>query len=394
MKNKNTSLLFASYQARKTKAEKTAFIQHACSAASDAGFMSNVENTKNGARNVVVGDVNSAAIVYTAHYDTPSKSMLPSYIFPKLPILTTLYQIFVALLILVPTAAAFVLPVIILPGTGLALSLSVLAGIVLAAGVFTALICLLLCGRSCPNNANSNTSGVAALFEIMANMPSEYRSKVAFVFFDGATNGLLGSSDFSKTHKHLGKKLFLNFDCIGVGENFVLAFRSGAAKYISAVEKAFPSMGKIKTEIISGAKRIPSDHNNFKCGIGVSAFEKNGGILHLTIKNNGTDTMYSEENIAYAASAAINVAKFVLVPDAISTSKFEQYVKADVALKVEASKVNEPAAKAPVEDKAADNPNKEKAPADEVKEAPAEEQKAETESPAAEEQTEETVETK
>ena len=91
------------------------FIQHACSAAADAGFMSNVENTKNGARNIIIGDVNSASVIYTAHYDTAAKSPIPSFIFPKFPILTTLYQMAVAIAMLIPTALAFALCALVLP---------------------------------------------------------------------------------------------------------------------------------------------------------------------------------------------------------------------------------------------------------------------------------------
>jgi hypothetical protein len=285
--------------------------------------MSNVENTKNGARNIIVGNVDSAEIVYTAHYDTTAKSLLPSFIFPKIPILTTLYQVMLGLLILLPAAALFTISVLLLPATGLSLSICVLAGIILAAVVFVFSLRFLMCGRSCKNNANSNTSGVATLFEAMADMPSEYRSRVAFIFFDGTINGLVGSSDFAKKHKHLNKKLFLNFDCVGVGDDFVVAFRSGAAKYVAAIEKAFASTSKFKTQVISGGKRLPSDHNNFKCGVGVSAFKKKNSTLYLDITNDDTDTVCNSDNVDYAAAAAVNVAKFIFDPNAMSTPAFE-----------------------------------------------------------------------
>ncbi len=321
MKNKNTTLLFASYQARKTKAQKTSFIQHACSAAADAGFMSNVENTKNGAKNVVVGDVNSASVVYTAHYDTASKSPIPSFVFPKAPILTTLYQVAIALLMLVPSAVAFLLSVYLLPLTTLPMTVCVLAGILLAAGAFVFCLYKFLCGPAAQNSANSNTSGVATLFEIMETLPSEYRSKVAFVFFDGSLNGLIGSGDFVKSHKHIGKKLFINFDCVGVGDRFVVALTRGAAKFSTAIDAAFASTGKIKTEVVAGAKRIPSDHNKFKCAIGVSAFEKSGGSICLKIKNDDTDTVCNDENVAYAANAGVNLVRFIFDPAAINAPK-------------------------------------------------------------------------
>ncbi len=321
MKNKNTALLFASYQARRTKTQKTSFIQHACAAAADAGFMSNVENTKNGARNVVVGDINSASVVYTAHYDTASKSPIPGFIFPKAPILTTLYQIAFALIMLVPSAVVFLLSAFLLPLISIPGSISVLVGILLAAGAFVFCLYWFLCGPAVNNTANSNTSGVATLFEIMEAVPAEYRSKVAFVFFDGSVNGLIGAADFAKSHKHINKKLFLNFDCVGVGDHFVVALTRGAAKFSTAIDAAFASTGKIKTEVVSGANRIPSDHNKFKCAIGVSAFEKTGNRLCLKVKNDDTDTVCSDENIAYAANAGVDLVRFIFDPAAISVPK-------------------------------------------------------------------------
>lgn len=336
MKNKNSTLLFASYQARKTKAQKTSFIQLACATAADAGFMSNVENTKNGARNIVVGDINSASVVYTAHYDTPSTSPICSVIYPKNPLRTTLRQVAIALLMLLPSLVAFLLPTYLLPLISVPKAISVLAGILLAAGAFVFCLKKFLCGPAVQNNANSNTSGVATLFEIMEAMPAEYRSKVAFVFFDGSINGLIGAGDFAKSHKHIGKKLFLNFDCVGVGNHFVVALSRGAAKFSTAIDAAFASTGKIKAEVISGSKRIPSDHNKFKCAIGVSAFEEVGGSLRLKIKNDDTDTVCSGENLEYAATAGVNLARFIFDPTEINAPKVAPVIK-------EEPKVEEPA---------------------------------------------------
>lgn len=321
MKNKNTALLFATYQARKTKAQKTAFIQHACSAAADAGYMSNVENTKNGARNVVVGDVSSASVVYTAHYDTGSQSPIAGLIFPKTPILTTLYQVICALLMLVPSAVAFLLSVYLLPLTTLPMAVCVLVGIVLAAVALVLCLRKFLCGPEKKNNANYNTSGVATLFEIMEAVPSKYRSKVAFVFFDGSINGLIGAADFAKSHKHISKKLFVNFDCVGVGDRFIVALTRGAARFSTAIDAAFASTGKIKAEVMSGANRIPSDHNKFKCAIGVCAFEDTNSGIRLKINNNDDDTVCSDENVSYAANAGVNLVRFIFDPAEINAPK-------------------------------------------------------------------------
>ena len=325
--NKNTTAVLASYQARRTKNQKAAFAQHVCSAASECGFTANVETTKNRAKNIVVGDVKNASVVYTAHYDTASVSFVPNFIFPKAPILTKLYQIAVALAMLVPSVIGYVLGAVLLPAviTAVPKSVGALVGIILAAAAFVVAIRLVLCGKACENTANANTSGVATLFEIMAKLPAEYKNKTAFVFLDLQENGCIGAADFAKKHKHLkkNKALVLNFDSVGVGDHFVVATKK-ADSFLGALNAAFASKGNITATVMKGGKRIPSDHNKFKCSAGVSAFEQKGDSLSLVIKSDGTDTVYKEENIEFASDAGVLVAKYLFNPATISEAVKEE----------------------------------------------------------------------
>ncbi len=327
---KHASLLFTSYQARKTKDQKTAFIQYALSSAGELGYTSTMENTKSGARNVVIGDLNSASVVFTAHYDTPSRSVIPDIIIPKIPFATTLYQIAVALLMLLPSALLFLIGASVLPMIGIPASISVLVSLVLAAAAFVGALYLVICGPACSNNANANTSGVATVFEIMTALPAELRSMVAFVFFDAQQDGCIGSAEFVKNHKRagIGKKLFVNFDCVGVGDNFVVAYKRGADKFVTALERAFDSDGKISAEVLSGGKKIPSDHNSFKCGVGVTAFKKHSsGILYISGMNSDGDTTCQEENIAYLTSRALKLLNYIKNPSAMAEAPTLDTVK-------------------------------------------------------------------
>ena len=345
--NKNTTAVFATYQARRTKKQKTAFAQYICSAAAESGFVANVETTKNKARNIVVGDVANASVVYTAHYDTASESFVPSFIFPKAPILTTLYQVAVALAMLVPSLLGYLLGVALLPAiiTVMPKSVGALIGIALAVAAFVVAMKFVLCGKACENTANSNTSGVATLLEIMANLPGEYRNHVAFVFLDAQENGFIGAADFAKKHKNLKHSFVLNFDCVGVGDHFIVATKKATA-YNDALNAAFSSEGKITAEVLKGAKRLPSDHNKFKCSAGVSAFTKKGNSLSLVIKSNGSDTACDEGNIAYATAAAIKLVKYISNPGAIAADLAAK-APAAVESKVEAPANEEPKVEAP-----------------------------------------------
>ena len=52
----------------------------------------------------------------------------------------------------------------------------------------------MLDGKANRHTANDNTSGVAAVMELMARLPEEQRSKAAFILFDNEEKGMLGYS--------------------------------------------------------------------------------------------------------------------------------------------------------------------------------------------------------
>ncbi len=305
---KNKTFL-AEHPVRKNKRQKTDFVQHLCSVAASNGYVSEIEQSKSGSRNVVVGNFVDADVVYTAHYDTPARSIIPTFVTPKIPILSKLSQLLVALLVLAPAFAAFFLLSELMPNYGFEPAVAVIIAIASAVAVFFILMFLFVCGPARRHNANSNTSGVFTLLEIMDAMPSELRRKVAFVFLDNQENGYIGASEFSKKHKHiLEKKLIVNFDAVGVGENVVIA-TSVSDEYVSAVTSAFESCGGIKTEIVQGGKHIPSDHIKFKNAIGVSAFKKGlAGILYIDKLTTGGDVECSDANIEYMTKSAVKLA--------------------------------------------------------------------------------------
>ena len=310
----STVLLFAEYQTRKTKKQKTSFIQQACSAAASAKYTSNVVRTKSGARNVVVGDIEKAAVVYTAHYDTPSRSLLPTFVFPATPILTVLYQMAVAFAVLLPTFIMYVIASAIFGAVGLTPAVSVLISLILAIGVFVAAMILFVSGPPCKNNANANTSGVAALFEIMADIPEELHDYAAFVFFDEQENGCIGSREFAKKNRRkLSKKLVVNLDCIGIGDEFVIATCSGVKSELPFIKEAFDEERGFAVSVLKGGNRIPSDHNNFKHGVGISAFKRaNSGMLYADGMCSDSDTLCEEKNLNYVIESAIKLVRIVL----------------------------------------------------------------------------------
>ena len=75
-----TQKILADWQVRKTKKQKTAFIEFL------RGYYPELQVEKSGllrSRNLVIGDVASAKVVYTAHYDTCAFMPVPNFITPK-----------------------------------------------------------------------------------------------------------------------------------------------------------------------------------------------------------------------------------------------------------------------------------------------------------------------
>ena len=85
-------LVLQQFQIRKKREQKTAFIDLIKSYYSDAiieegGFGKN--------RNIVIGNVDTAKVIFTAHYDTCAQLPFPNLIFPKNIFLTILYSVLI-----------------------------------------------------------------------------------------------------------------------------------------------------------------------------------------------------------------------------------------------------------------------------------------------------------
>ena len=158
-----TKEIFENHQVRKSKKQKAAFIDFAVAKTSELGYTTSIENGYLGAKNIVVGDVNSAKVVYTAHYDTCAVLPFPNFITPKNFGIYLLYQLLLSL------GFCFV-------AFGIGFGLGFLGGLVnipsevtfwCAYAINFVLICSVFAGPANKNTANDNTSGVTTLFSIM-----------------------------------------------------------------------------------------------------------------------------------------------------------------------------------------------------------------------------------
>ena len=303
-----TQTVFEKHQIRKSYAQKSAFIQYVQSTAAKLGYQSRMEKGYLGARNVVVGDPDTAKVVYTAHYDTCAVMPFPNFITPKCIWLFLLYQILVGVLLVA-------IPSVLVTGIffGLA-ACGIEANALLLYDLWLILILavcwLIMAGPANKHTANDNTSGVTTLLDTMTALPEELRGEVAFVFFDLEEMGLFGSAGFASKHKKVTKNtLVVNFDCVSDGNSILFVLRKGAALYTEAIKTAFPSTEAFTVEVATKGAIYPSDQANFARGVGVAALKKTkSGLLYMDRIHTGRDTVYMEENIAYLTEGAVRLA--------------------------------------------------------------------------------------
>ncbi len=300
------TLILNSFQIRKTKAQKTAFIEML---RSRYGDKIKIEQKRLYGRNIVIGDPEKADVIFTAHYDTCAKMIVPNIITPQNIPLYLAYQLVISLILLLPVfAASFftaMLTDVLLPPDYKSFSylISELAGF----GVLALMCWLLLAGPQNHHTANDNTSGVITVLRLFEKIGVE--SGAAFILFDNEEKGMFGSSFYATTHKNVQKNGFvINLDCVSDGDCMFFIHKTDkksqsgerGRKIISHFEKKAPSiLAKYnKTAVITKKGFYPSDQTMFKNGAGVAFLNKSkGGVLYMDKIHTEADRVFRNENI-------------------------------------------------------------------------------------------------
>lgn len=288
------------YMVRKTKAQKNRFIDYMKSALPE---LTVEEDKKN--RNLILGDVASAKVLLTAHYDTCVKMPFPNFITPTNFWLYLGYQLLITL--------PFLLLMFLVRDVAYLLtrwdSGSALIGYFAMLG---ALYYLMIGGPANPWTANDNTSGVITLVELHHAMPQALKDRVALVFFDNEESGLLGSAAFAKKHKkeNLQQKLVLNFDCVSDGDHFLFVLNKPAIKqYGDEFRGAFPATEKKNVLVESTAKAFyPSDQAKFPMNAAVAALNKSERWgLYMDKIHTDQDRVLDTDNIIFLRDGTLRL---------------------------------------------------------------------------------------
>ena len=252
--------------------------------------------------NIVIDDISSADLIFTAHYDTPAASVIPNFMMPKNKILGTLINIiFPILMSFICIGAAFLI------GCIAKLDTPAIAGIYLIfyLGLFYCLTRLF----DNKHNKNDNTSGVATVISISNQV--KY-NRVAFVLFDNEEKGLLGSKALNKKYKaEVENKLVINLDCVGNGDNivFIPKDKAEAREEYALLKDIACDIDEYKIHFVPFKKACGnSDHKSFPCSIGVMAGNK-GKIAKIFTGRIHTsrDTVASEKNIYFLTDVMVKM---------------------------------------------------------------------------------------
>jgi hypothetical protein len=266
------------YPVRKKYQDKTRFIEYVKQEVTE--YKIEVQE-KRKTRNIVIGDVENARVVFTAHYDTPAAALIPNIMMPVNKIIYFGYTFaFVGIIVAVSIFLAEVLTWLLNANERQFTSVAYL-------GIYFLLVYLTMLAFENKNNKNDNTSGVAAVMSLIKNIDKD--SNVAFILFDNEEKGLIGSGQFNKQNKKMMEnKPLINLDCIGNGNEIVVIFNNEKMESVDLLK-----------ESVVGNERYNVNFFN-KNGVGVFACHKGKYIkLYTPYIHTAKDTVADVENINY-----------------------------------------------------------------------------------------------
>ncbi len=289
---------------RNSVSQKQAFRSYVLEEVKKAGYSAAEENN-DGHMNVVIGDPSKADVILTAHYDTPRRALFPNIMMPTNQVLHFLVMFAVVLpCILVAVAAALLARHLMGNGSD-ALTRLVMWSVYVV--VYLVLIVIMFKGPANKANKNDNTSGTAAVLDILRAAGGS--EKAAYILFDDEEKGKKGSKAYANAHPDVKtEKLVINMDCIGNGETFIVSIPDKAAgdKLCPILKEALET---IDAKIYPSTEAtMNSDQKSFDKGIGICCCYYKKGIGYYTPRiHTSKDTVASGAKVDVLTGALSEV---------------------------------------------------------------------------------------
>ncbi len=290
---------------RRTKKQKEAFREWFIAWARTQGYAAQATTPRgtDQTTNLLIGDAESAQVVFTAHYDTPAVSFLPNVMTPRNKVFFTAYQM-LQVGILIALSVAVGMPMAAVTGDDY-------AGFLAGYAVYMGLLFLMLFGPANRHNVNDNTSGVAALMETMVRIPADARAKVAFILFDNEEKGCVGSKVYAKAYPVVrDEKPVINLDCVGDGAHVLLMAgkQMRALPWYPALTEAFAAQDGCEFHAFPLETSVfNSDQKRFKVSAAICACQQGKRIGFCCDRiHTSQDTVCEQRNLDFIAQGLAN----------------------------------------------------------------------------------------
>nr|WP_315021885.1 M28 family peptidase [uncultured Aminipila sp.] len=301
-----SNYIYNNYKVRKNRKQKSEFIDFIKFACISRGIPCNIEEGgihKN--RNIIIGNLNEAELMITAHYDTPAVLPFSNYLAPNSRLSRSFYlaKILICMCLILGVFSTLISFII----SDSFIILLLLLFLVTIFGILS------IYGKPNPNNSNDNTSGVITLTEIIFGISNIDFNKLVFVLFDNEEKGYLGSQLFKKRNKKLvNSSMMINFDCVSDGDNILIVQNRGVLKneqFKRDLEEAFVG-DNVKNVIFTSSRksRMCSDQKSYPNGVGIVALKKNKqSVLYLDKIHTKNDINFNENNIVFLRKCTLNL---------------------------------------------------------------------------------------
>ncbi len=296
------------YQIRKTRKQKEEFRKFLVDELKQYGYCPIIQN-KGINNNIIIGNMDTAKIFCTAHYDTQAVLPFPNLIVPNNLFGLILSQLVIIICVLLLIFFMNIVLIKLFVWTGLFKNIE----LNIASTISWLIIMIwMLFGKANKHTANDNTSGVITIIESAIKLPKDLRDEVCFVLFDNEELGLLGSAAFAKEYKEwIKNKLVINFDCVSDGNDIFFfptkQIKNDYSKHESIIN-AFASSNYKRVHINKGFGFYPSDNFNFKYAYGVCSLKK-GWFYYLDRIHTSRDIIFNEENIELLSDGVCKLVK-------------------------------------------------------------------------------------
>ena len=285
---------------RKTAKEKECFREYVITTLDKKGIEAKIERTKDGKNdNIIVGDPTTAKAVFTAHYDTPARSLFPNIMIPKNKALFYSYQFVpIIFLLVVSFAFAYLMGYVVFDDY----SVFLISFLIAYYGIFFGIMRVF----KNKHNFNDNTSGVSTVLSIIDNLTPNELKEVAFILFDNEEKGKKGSKAYFNDHKEqMSDKFLVNYDCVANGNNVIFIAQKdaiGSAEY-KMLEESFSVNNKFNLEFLTHKQaQSNSDHKNFPKGVACVVCKKlKNGLLYTPYIHTNKDVVADNGNIEFLA---------------------------------------------------------------------------------------------